>query len=109
MAPETKVRDSLDIVKIIKACRKNGVKELSIGDVKLVFSDSKAIEHKKPAGDTEISPVSPGLAQEVEQEAIKEAEVRLKNEEITNMLIENPFEMEQLIASGELVDETLQN
>lgn len=90
-----------DLLKLIEACGKSGVSHLKLGkDIELTFGGQ--------ATPTEVPTISQAneLAEKaIEVESFAEAEAELRKERLESMKLEDPARFEQLLASGDLVDE----
>lgn len=79
---------------ILETCGEFKVSKLSIGDLHLEFSQSERVQAPPPA--TEIA------AQE--RMAVLQDEQKIKQDQLENMLLEDPEQYEELLLRGELVD-----
>ncbi len=97
-----------DVLRIVRACKVNGVRELKLGELSLVLdSPEKSVEETTP------SAAIPGGKRKVDEAQSRETQMKLdfveEQEEVALMLIEDPLEMEKRIASGDLIDEVLES
>ncbi len=88
------------IVDLIKISAASGLTSLKFGDLQLEFGPKK-IPDASTASRTEI-PDEKAIAQ-LSKEALEDQELALRQEQIDNMLVEDPLRAEELIAQGELV------
>ena len=94
-----------EICQIIKACADYGVTSLKCGPLELSFGkQTEKIPQEQPAV-TEITEDQLKELDTIENDAHEEEEVRFRREQIDQMMIENPSKAEELLASGELVDD----
>lgn len=97
--------ETKDILKIIKACRTCGVDEFSFGELKFSFSSKKVLaistELPKPI---EVPKIVEERQMELGLEMNKRDELEDAEEEMAELLINNPEKYEELMAKGELVD-----
>lgn len=90
------------IIKIIEACRANGVSELNLGDLRISFGDQTKVHSETPTviqtKETEESEATE-IRDELEKQVIE------TNEELLDFMnIENPQRFEQLMIEGKLED-----
>lgn len=77
-----------EVIKIIKACREQGVSEFSLGELKLSFG----------AASEAVPPPPPNLPNpEAEAQAFAQHEADLKQERLEELKLSDPYEYEQLI------------
>lgn len=94
---EKNLLSSKDVCSIIKMCAQSKVSELKFGELHLsfgYFSD----ESRSEVPNTRISEAK---LKEEEQKYIAESEIRSKDDEIDQMLIEDPVKFEELLEQGE--------
>jgi hypothetical protein len=96
--------DFKEIKDIIKTCAEYGVSRVKIGEIEVVFGENTQISPKIAKKPLKVKD-NPTKRIEVEQEAIGQAEVKLKEDYIDNLLLEDPAEYERLAIQGELSDE----
>lgn len=91
---------SEELEAILKLCSRYRVKVMKCPNLELSF-DEHIVINDTPVPKAEI------LAEQTQEQdkALRQAELELRHEQINNMLIEDPSLAEELIASGELVDE----
>lgn len=97
-----------DVLRIVRACKVNGVRELKLGELSLVLdTPEKGIEETIP------SAAIPRGKRKVEEAQSRETQMKLdfveEQDQVALMLIEDPLEMEKRIASGDLIDEVLES
>jgi hypothetical protein len=83
-----------DIIDIIKACASSGVREFSVGDLRLSFVKPKQI----------IAPAPPHTTQKFEDDLL-ESEAALKDKYLEELMIKDPVKYEELLLQGELVSD----
>lgn len=97
-----------DVLRIVRACKVNGVRELKLGELSLVLGTPE-----KDSEETIPSAAIPRGKRQVDEVQSRETQMKLdfieEQEEVALMLIEDPLEMEKRIASGELIDEVLES
>lgn len=90
-----------ELIRVIEACGRLGVNRLKLGpDTEILFTATPQITAR---------PNSPELtrAQEkLDKANLEKDEMRFRDDEVANLLIEDPARYEQLIAQGDLIDET---
>ena len=89
------------VLQLIKACKENNVTELAFGDFCLRFDPhTNGVEEPTPPATIpdEISKVRKIIADSESEQLDAE------KENVAMMAIEDPFQMESMIARGELVD-----
>ena len=89
-----------DVLSIINMCGASGVSELKYGDLFLSF--------KKEKGSSEI-PLSSYPQNQVDKikfdaQLFAAEEIRTKEDELANKIVENPAEYEDLLLAGDLED-----
>lgn len=93
------------ICEILRACREVGVAELKFGRLQVTFgtpSKTDAPPSPPTSPDTEISE---SQARQIEHESLESASLSVKEDQLEQMLLEDPYGYEQLLASGDLEDE----
>jgi len=91
------VLNSNDVCNIIKECANTGVSELKFGDLHLKFGYTLPAQPQAPLG-AEIPEAQ--LKQE-ENEYLDQEFYKSKDDEIENMIIEDPSKFEELLNNGE--------
>lgn len=93
--------DTKELVKIIKACRLAGVKELKVGELELRFGTGEAAEPQvlarenvRPPTDKELKAIEARLE---EKDILDRAD-----EELAHMQVEDPLQFEELLIQREL-------
>lgn len=99
---------SKDICNIIRVCSKSHVSRIKMGDLEIEFRGS-GIEKQVPVTIAEATNCEKPQNLEasyatVEEEVIEQEGVKLREEQLLQMAIEDPVEYEKLIASGDLED-----
>lgn len=89
-----------DIVEIIKACRKEGVAALDFGDLHLRFAESAAETVK-------LKGIRPDPVTEARR--IPEMEIQVREHELEELRLRDPYEYEQLVAQNELTNDRQAN
>lgn len=93
-----------ELCALIKACGESGVTELSFGTLRVQFTPVTMREQSQPVDyQTEGAlPINPVVSESDEKEAIADSELRLREEQLAKMLLEDPVQFEKLLAAGEL-------
>lgn len=97
--------DFKEIKDIVKLCAENGVSRIKLGEIEVVFGENAQFLPKNTKKISKVVKDNPEKRAEVEQDAIGRAEVKLKEEYVDNLLLEDPAEYERLAIQGELSDE----
>ena len=92
------VLNSDDVCSIIETSAKNGVSELQFGELLLKFGATHIPAQSQAPHEEEISE---GKLKEEEVKYLAQREQELKNDEMDQMLIENPSRFEELLEQGE--------
>lgn len=90
-----------ELIRIIEVCSKSGVQLFKSGDLEVNFRNIHAPVIESVYVPEEVKQVAESQA----REAIEQEEVGYKQEELAEMLIYDPAKLEELIRSGDLVDE----
>lgn len=93
-----------DVCAIIKACGEAQVRVLKFAGLYVRFDktvENAVVAASPPVPEAEISETT----QKIHEEALAQDEVRLKQDQLDQMWIENPQEAERLLLAGELEDE----
>lgn len=101
MVDSKKLLKSEELEAILKLCNRYHVKALKCPGLEVSWEDHIILRDETPVPKAEI------LAEQTKEQAkaILQAELELKREQIANMLIEDPSRAEELIASGELIED----
>lgn len=98
-----------DVIRLIVACKENGVTEFQFGELRLLFGTRP----EKPSEEIAPSAAIPSenlKAQEQVSEFAQAEDAQLQEEEdVALMVVEDPLEMERMIADGVLIDEIAQH
>jgi len=102
MARENKSINCKEVCAIIKICSESGVRELSFGGLKVSFG--RHANEVLALDNTYAAPQAIHEAQAIEasQKAIEQEELSTKEEQLSQMMIEDPLEYEAMVARGEL-------
>lgn len=92
--------ETKELLRIIKACRANGVDEFALGELKISFSSDTLIPKNPRRYIKESKQMELIADKEEHHEALKELE-----EETQNLILTDPLAFEEKLASGELVDD----
>jgi hypothetical protein len=95
-----------EVCLIIKACGESQVSKLKFRDLQLWFgtnskSDGSLVAGSSPTPDTEISEIQT----QVSKAAFEQEELDTRDEQVKQMLIEDPYEAEKLLIHGELTED----
>jgi hypothetical protein len=88
-----------DVCVIIESCSKHGVSDLSFGDLKVTFKGHPIAQ--EITGFTELTPE---LQEVVAAEVLERDELKLKQELLERMMVEDPVEYENMLTAGDLTD-----
>lgn len=94
-----------EIKEIIKTCAESGVESIKIGETTIVFHKYAENTPEVIIPDKKVKD-NPKKRIEVEQESIDRTEIKVKEDYIDNLLLEEPSEYERLQIQGELSEET---
>lgn len=101
-----------DVCEIIKTCAREGVGKLIYGSLDVEFAPRVVTDVAIPPGSEVARPLTPEEKRqldlelaEAEKKAKLELELLYKRERLDNMVIEDPAQFEELIASGDLTNE----
>lgn len=95
-----------EICQIIKACADAGVTSLKCGPLELSFGkQTETIFIPKQHTVTEITDDHQKDLDRIADDSLEDDEIRYRRDQIDQMMIENPSKAEELLASGELVDD----
>jgi hypothetical protein len=87
---------------IIKTCQASGVELLSFRGLRIRFSDSQpGWKARKSFRTSEADLTS---AAQIEEDDLLKQEMDAKEQQIAELLITDPFQHEQLVGTGELID-----
>jgi predicted nucleic acid-binding Zn-ribbon protein len=98
-----------DICAIIKSCRNCGVTKFKFGDLEVDFGRPALSPHGKcgeAVNHLSVAEITDEIHEKQMKEALEQDELRLKDEQVAQALIENPLLAEQLIMDGELEDDS---
>ena len=103
---ENKRFTAKELGEIIRECKQQGVSELSFGDLRVLFGTSanKDLTQEIPA---KAQPITTSQHEVQNKEAIEQAELEYRDQQIAELMITNPLEAERLINSEELVEDDL--
>lgn len=110
-APEKRVLSFREICSIIKSCGESRVAELKFGDLHITFHQpvKEGLDAvKAPPQQVTTHPdaeISDEQRKHLEKHALLEDELRLKEDQLDQMLIESPTDFEELQAQGDLEEE----
>jgi len=91
--------NAVDICNIIKVCGEAGVSDFRVGDFSVSFGKSS----KHTASNTPEEAISVEQVLQAER-SLAQAEAEIKEDQLNQMLIEDPFAAEELIMSGEFTN-----
>ena len=119
MSPEksSRKRDlkANDICGLIEVCGRSGVASMKWGDLELTFQTELKEQHLTQqawpvpisplSADTEISEAKHKNYDDFQRTRLESDEQRLREDQLAEMLLTDPVQYEELLASGELEDE----
>lgn len=101
-----------EICKIIATCRRCGVLKLEMGSIRVIFSGGVAREARlpteqvpqaaSPTPEAQVPGQTIQAQQKLEEESHEEQAVLLREQQIAEMIIEDPLRAEELMEQGEL-------
>lgn len=94
--------DTAEIIKILRVCADTGVREFRCGDFFIKLGEEAKLVQDTPATTVGME----GDSAVIEAKAIASEEVDIRERQMAEMLIENPFEYEKLLEQGELENAT---
>lgn len=98
--PKKKAFTLEDLSSIMDLCGNNAVASFVWGDLQISFGPRKDL-----ATPISLTPNSPQADADLEEETRVHDELKVRQDQIDQMLIEDPLEAERLIAENELIDE----
>ena len=97
-----------ELCAILKACGEARVTELKFGDLHVHFGKAAQMETNQVGSHVDMAP-DPRAAKEIAGNQIKEAkrsleldEMRVRNEQISELFLTDPLRAEELLRNGEL-------
>ena len=94
---------SKEIIAIIRTCRAQGVSSFQHGDLHICFGTPAIEKSTNPAEPPAIG--TEGEIARIETEGLIQEEIKVKDDELATMLIEDPARYEELLSEGDLTDE----
>lgn len=98
----TKDFDVNGICRIIKVCSENGVKQFALGRLRIDFGQVVQAPSLEPVF---ISEAIERATESQARESLQKDEIRQKEFELEQMVIEDPARFEELLMAGDLKDE----
>lgn len=92
-----------ELVKLIKACRANGVSQLSFGDIRLEFGTKTMPSIEQPST-IQTKDVDQAKVEEIAIKDREKSELEIRQEQLEFMQLENPALFEQLLIERDLVN-----
>ena len=89
-----------DIIKLVQACGKNGVRECELGELKLRFGDKPEPVITLKSQTIEIPEKYKELSPEEEEEAQALLQSQLEHDELETLRLQDPYEYEKRIFEG---------
>lgn len=90
-----------EVIRVIEVCSRSGVQLFKSGDLEVHFRNIHAPIIAPVYVPEEVVKVAESQA----REELEKEEVEYKREELEDMLINDPARLEELIRSGDLIDE----
>lgn len=84
-----------DLVKIITACKENGVSEFHFGEVLIIFSSNSTAPIKDEIYNQYVSHETQEKSEEQEPEAVDQEDLKVQ------MLIDDPLALEEMVMRGD--------
>lgn len=91
-----------ELCEIIKTCRKYGVADVQIADLKLQFASHDP--QSPEARPVRLTKEQKAKAEAIERENFEDNEARIREEQLEYLKLSDPLAYEELIARGELGD-----
>lgn len=93
-----------DVLRLVETCARSGVRSLKLQDLELTFGlqGNESTQVSQPPAAIVGAEVK---SEVIERESFKAEEESLRKNDIEYMLLNNPSRYEEMVASGELVDE----
>jgi len=102
--------DAKEISRIVKACRKYGVRRIKIGDLELEFLTEDQLAELPEPRQTSRDHRAPLSKVEAISEEGKDSDAQnMRDDEAQNLLIEDPERYEDMVANGEFEEDELQS
>ena len=90
----------IELKEIIEHCSNFGVTRIKLDEVEIDFvGGAQNISHP-------ISPETTRAQARQNQASLKDEEKNLRDDQIANLLVEDPVRYEEMLAQGEILDET---
>ncbi len=96
--------DSKEIGHLLRLLRKYGVRRFKNADIEIVFGNSPTIEGSHTSSTPK--PRASSKAENIAKEDLAKEEFETRREQLELMQIANPALYEQLVANGEIEDES---
>lgn len=93
-----------EMIRLIKVCAQVGVSEFSFGEIKVSFAQHK--NDAKMEDGIILPPVPDHIHDERERQDMEKIEIGLRESEIEELKIRDPFKYEELVALGEFLPES---
>lgn len=93
--------DAKDLIKVIRACNKIGVRRLKTADVEIEFGPGEAAQLSEPQGETSVPPTTEEL-EAAGNAALREEGLNMADEELAHMQVENPAMFEEMLINREV-------
>lgn len=97
-----------ELCRIIDSCAARGVQSFSLGGLELTFgADPQFIEteiQEVPRRGKRVALVPEPDHEQNEKDSVEHEELRLKEEQVAMLILEDPVEFERQLADGELED-----
>jgi hypothetical protein len=99
-----------ELCSLIKECASSGVSELTLEPFRVVFSEQKKeATTTPPAYFYAQTSVEQDRQKLDDDEVLLKEELRLREDQLSNALLEDPAEFERLLMAGELEDDPTQH
>lgn len=95
-----------EICSIIKECARQNVAEMTFGELHVKFQPlGERIEVPGPSANHLRVRVPAKTLEKIETEAVKQGELAVKEDDLAQMLIDDPAQYEKLLLQGDLTDD----
>lgn len=101
-----------DICRIMEVSAKAKVSSISYGDLRIVFGEEVKTDASGPSKILEPTPPTEATLSEIghdklNKDSLEKEEIKTREDQLDLMFVENPLAAEELLASGDAVEEDL--
>ena len=98
-----------EICAIVRVCVKSNVKELCLGELKVSFFDPNGTQKVAIMPQVAQDPESLSKMKELDQKTLEALELEAKQDQLDEMLIQDPMQYEELVLAGDIEDRDAQS